>query len=94
MKHFVLLKFKSNFYNEEVYNYTKNVFYNISKLDNIENVQVFKNCNERDSNVDIMVEMKVKDKDALAFYLQHDLHRDFVNRVDNHLALKITFDCE
>lgn len=94
MKHYVLLKFKPNYYNDDVLNYTKCVFNNIGKLENIENINVYKNCIDRDSNMDIMIEMEVKSKDMLSLYLQHKLHIDFVNTVDSQLISRVSFDCE
>lgn len=94
MIHYVLLKFEANYYNDDILNYTKSVFDNIGKIANIYDVRVHANCMDRNTNMDIMIEMRVNNKDDLTFYLQHDLHRAFVNTVDSHVVLRVTFDCE
>lgn len=93
MKHYVLLKFKPDYYNEEILNYTKDVFNKIRNIENIEDVYVHSNCIERDSNMDIMIEMNVKNKDALIHYINHELHRDFAKTVNEILVSKVSFDC-
>ncbi|HOE56433.1 MAG TPA: Dabb family protein [Bacillota bacterium] len=95
MKHYVLLKFDPNYYCEDVFNYARKVFSDISNtLEDIQNVNIYKNCVNRDSNMDIMIEMDFKNKNALTSYLEHDLHKDFVDVVDKHLILRVSFDCE
>jgi len=93
MKHYVLLKFKPNYYNKDVLDFTKNIFYKIKdSLDGILNVKVFNNCVERNSNMDIMIEMELKDEDVLVEYLKHELHMKFVSVVNEHLVIKVSFD--
>jgi len=95
MKHCVLFKFKPDYYNEDVLKYTKEVFSNIGKkLDGITGVNVYSNCVDRDSNMDLMVEMELENKDMLALYLNDELHKDFVNKTDEHLILRVSIDYE
>ena len=94
MIHYVLLKFERNFYNDELLNYTKEVFYNIGRLENVKYVKVHSNCIERNSNMDVMVEIELDNKEALSDYLLNDLHRDFVEYTDKHVVLRVTFDCD
>ncbi len=94
MKHYVLLKFKPGYFNDEILAYTKSVFGKIGRLDDIEVVKVCSNCIDRDLNMDIMIEMKVSDEKSLESYLNHELHISFVNTVNNHLISKVSFDCE
>lgn len=95
MKHYVLLKFDQKFFSEEILKYTKEVFQNIEKqVESIKSINVFINCIERDTNMDIMIEMDLKNKEALNIYLNHELHKGFVNVVDEYLVSKVSFDCE
>lgn len=94
MRHYVLLKFKPEYFNDEILNYTRAVFDSIGKLKDIEVVRVCRNCIDRDSNMDIMIEMKVSDEKALKSYLNHELHISFANTVNDHLVSKVSFDCE
>lgn len=94
MRHYVLLKFKPGCFNDELFNYIKNTFDDIDKLDDIKVVKVHKNCVERDSNMDIMIEMEVRDEKALKMYLNHELHISFANRINDYLLSKASFDSE
>lgn len=94
MRHYVLLKFKPEYFNDEILNYTRTVFDNINKLKDIEVIRVCRNCIDRDSNMDIMIEMKVSDEKALKSYLNHELHISFANTVNDYLVSKVSFDCE
>lgn len=95
MKHCVLFKFEPGYYNEDVLNYTKEVFCSIAeRLDGIVSLNVYSNCVVRDSNMDMMVEMELENKDALASYLNDNLHKAFVNKTDNHLVSRVSFDYE
>ena len=94
MQHCVLLKFEPGYFNNEILNYTKIVFGNIGKLEGIEVVNVYENCIVRDSNMDIMIEMKVRDESALRAYLDNELHIAFANKVAAHLVSKVSFDYE
>lgn len=94
MKHYILLKFKSNYLDEEIFSYIEKVFDDISALKNVEHVEIKKNCIQGHSNMDVMIEMIIKNEETLKFYLDHDLHRNFVRTVSEHVLLKIAFDCE
>ncbi|MGI6143208.1 MAG: Dabb family protein [bacterium] len=95
MTHYVLLKFQPNYLNKDIFEYINNTFQRIKEqIQNIENVNVYMNCVERDSNMDIMIEMDLADEDTLYTYLEHELHRAFVSVVDEHVVLKVSFDCE
>lgn len=95
MKHCVLFKFKPDYYNEDLLKYTKEVFSNIGKrLDGIADVNVYSNCIARDSNMDLMVEMELDNKDVLALYLNDELHKAFVDKTNEHLILRVSFDYE
>lgn len=93
MRHYVLLKFKQGYFNDEIFNYTKTVFDSIGKLKDIRVVRVCRNCIDRDSNMDIMIEMEVNDEKALKSYLNHELHIAFANLVNDHLKSRVSFDC-
>lgn len=95
MKHYVLFKFKSGYYNENIFEYTKEVFDSIKeKVDGIKSVNVYRNCVARDSNMDMMIEMELENRDMLALYLNDELHKAFVDRTDDHLVLRVSFDYE
>ncbi len=93
MKHYVMLKFRPGFYNEEILGYTKEIFSEIEKqILNVKNVSVFSNCIERDANMDMMIEMDVENEETLQAYLSHELHKEFVNTTDKHVVLRVSFD--
>ena len=93
MRHYVLLKFEPNYYNKDVVDFTKNTFNKIKdSLDGIFNVKVLRNCIERDSNMDIMIEMELKDEESLTAYLEHELHLKYASVIDKHIVSKVSFD--
>lgn len=95
MKHCVLFKFKSDYYNENIFEYTKEVFDSIrEKVDGIKSVNVYRNCIVRDSNMDMMIEMELENREILALYLNDELHKAFVDRTNEHLTLRVSFDYE
>lgn len=95
MKHIVLLKFIPNYYCEDVFKHTQDVFSRIAeKVDAIVYADVYSNCVVRDTNMDLMVEIKLKNKEALESYLNDDLHIAFAKSTENYLALRVSFDYE
>lgn len=93
MKHLVLLKFKESCNKENVLDYSRDTFSKIlESLEGISNVRIFSNCFVRDSNMDIMIEMKLKDEKVLIEYLKHELHLKFANTLIDHLISKVSFD--
>lgn len=94
MRHYVLIKFKEGCFTENLFKYAKDVYKKIGNLEYIEDVHVHSNCVERDSNMDLMVEFKLKDEEALKKYLECDLHENFGKAVSGHILTKVSFDCE
>lgn len=94
MIHYFLLKFEPDYYGRDVLNYTKEVFNSIvNTIDDVLSAEVYGNCIERDSNMDIMVVMRFGSKEALSSYLNHQLHLEFVNTIDKHVVSRVSFDC-
>lgn len=94
MRHYVLFKFKPRCFTEDLLNYIKDAYTEIEKLENIEEANVYCNCVERDLNMDIMIELKLKDKDTLKYYLESDLHKNFAKNLDDRVLTRVSFDCE
>lgn len=95
MKHYVLFKFEPDYYDEKVLRYTKEVFCSMAKqLEGIVSLNVHSNCVVRDSNMDMMIEMELKNKGVLDLYLDNALHKAFAERTDKHLVLRVSFDYE
>lgn len=93
MRHYVLLKFEQGYLNDEIVDYIKVVFDNISEIRGIESVIVHNNCFDRESNMDIMIEMNIRDEEILKLYLNHELHIEFAKKMNDHLISKVSFDC-
>ena len=95
MKHLVLFKFVPDYYNEDVFKETKEVFKKIEeRVEDIEYVNVYSNCVVRDCNMDLMIEIKLKSKESLGAYLNDNLHRAFASKTDNFLISRVSFDYE
>lgn len=95
MKHFVLLKFEDNYFNDEVFDFTKNAFAEMEAgIENVDKIIVHRNCVVRDQNMDVMVEIDLSGEEALYTYLKHDLHQAFAKYMDAHVVNRVSFDYE
>lgn len=96
MKHYVLLKFEPDYFDEEVFHYLRTTFSRLQSVmaDEIFSCRVSKNCVERESNMDVMIELELKDPESLLKYLNHPLHRAVGERMDCHVLSRVSFDRE
>ena len=95
MKHFVLLKFEDNFFNDEVFDFTTKSFAEMeANIEDVDKITVHRNCVVRDKNMDVMVEIDLKNEETLYSYLNHDLHQTFAKFMDEHVVNRVSFDYE
>jgi len=93
MTHYLLLKFEPNYFNDKLFQYIKETYLRIKEaIENIEAVAVYKNCLDRQGNMDVMIKMDLEGEDTLNTYLEHELHKAFVKAVDEHVVLRVSFD--
>ncbi|MDD6188718.1 MAG: Dabb family protein [Clostridiales bacterium] len=96
MRHFVFMKFEPGYFDDNVYTYIRTNFSRLQAVmsEDILSCRVSKNCVERDRNMDMMIEMELKDAGSLPKYLNHPLHLAVGERMNCHVIERASFDCE
>ena len=93
MYHYLLLKFEPGFFSDEIFSLAVDTFAEIkSALPGVKDVQVYRNCSNCNSNADLLIRMELAKQEDLELYLEHPLHRSFVEQVNPHVMQKATFD--
>lgn len=93
LKHFVIFKFEDNFFTEDNYKEYCNAFEIIkSTFDGILDVKIHKNCIDRPANLDLMIEMDLKDETVLPQYLNHEEHIRMGQKYNPHVTNRVSFD--
>ena len=93
LHHYVLLRFQPDFFTDEFYRYSVDIFQQIAEaVPGIHSLSVYRNCIPRPGNYDMMVEMQLEGEQVLKDYLKSPLHADFARVCDDHLAAKTSFD--
>ncbi len=96
MRHFVFMKFEPGFFDTGVFEYIRSTFASLKAVlpEDILFCRVSRNCVERERNMDLMIEMELKDKSSLELYLLHPLHIAIGERMNSHVTERASFDCE
>lgn len=95
MTHYVLFKFKPGISIERVLHCYNNTYLKMkSQLPEVESISFHENCINRDSNMDVMITVKLKSKDGLCDYLNHPLHLQFISDTNDDIINRVSFDCE
>lgn len=96
MRHFVFMKFEPGYFDTGVYEYIRRTFARLQSVlpEEILFCRVSRNCVERERNMDLMIEMELKDRGSLDLYLQHPLHLAIGERMNSHVVERSSFDCE
>lgn len=94
MKHIVLFRFEEGFFDDAVVREAKDAFAELSSVlpDDIGQVEIRKNCVERDGNFDLAVMMELKGEASLNRYLNHPAHIALVKRWLPVLHARASFD--
>lgn len=93
LKHFVIFTFEKDFFkNEHLEEYIQG--FNIIKNDypGIIDVSIHRNCIDRPANMDLMVEMTLKDETVLSEYLNHPEHIRMGAKYNPHVTNRVSFD--
>lgn len=96
MIHMVFMKFEDGFFSHEV---TKEIAATFRTLcnelpDEIFEAAVLENCVERDTNMDLLIRMKLKNEKSLPLYLNHPAHVEIGKKINPHIINRCSFDCE
>ncbi len=95
MTHYVLFKFKEGFMGPEVLRRFEDTYAQLKELipDDIKDYRIYGNCVERDSNMDMMVKIELKEKASLQRYLQHPKHIELISSFSAKEKSRVSFDC-
>jgi hypothetical protein len=94
MTHYVLFQYTPGAPLDDIEAWAKDAFAQLTDaLDCINSAQVYRNCVERDGNAELMIKLDLTGKDALGVYLNHPLHKAFVEKTTPYVSHRTSFDC-
>ena len=96
MRHFVFMRFEKDYFDKAVFEYIEETFSRLQSVlpEEILACRVRQNCVERESNMDLMIEMELKNRQSLELYLKHPLHLAIGERMNSYITSRCSFDCE
>lgn len=96
MIHMVFMKFEEGFCSEQVIKEIADAFARLRQAlpDNIRDVEIKRNCIQRDANMDLLIRMELTNADSLPLYLSHPIHRDIGEKINPHIVNRCSFDYE
>lgn len=95
MKHYVLLKFKKDSDLDSIEKTVRDTYVSLDReLEFLHDPVVYRNTVDRDSNADIMAEIRLDSSEFLQSYLTHPLHLKMAEVLKNEVVSRISFDHE
>ncbi len=96
MIHTVMMKFQPGVWSEAILTEFCQRFAEIQAAlpQEVLKADVWPNCVVRDQNADVLVQMTVRDKEALPVYLNHPLHTGLVEKYRADIVKIVSFDRE
>lgn len=96
MRHFVSMKFEPGFFSPAVFEKISAAFRELQQAlpEDILACAVHRNVVEREQNMDLMIEMTLRDRASLEKYLPHPIHRGIGEVMNPHVVKIASFDCE
>lgn len=96
MIHMVFMKFEDGFFCDEIRDKIADTFRVLSREmpDEIFEAEVLTNCVERETNMDLLIRMSLKDEDSLPKYLHHPAHIAIGVEINPHIVNRCSFDYE
>ncbi len=93
LKHYVLFKFQAGFFNQTYLEEFQNCFSIITQdIDGVLESNVYLNAVDRTSNMDVMIEMTLKEKSVLDQYLKHPKHVQMGEKFNPYIINRVSFD--
>ena len=93
MTHYLLLKFNSTASVDYCKSIVAQAFSELKHaIPDIRGADIYYNVIARDSNMDIMVQMDLKDEATLSEYLNHKLHKELIEKIHDKIDIRVTFD--
>ena len=94
MRHIVMMKLEPGVFDEAALKDYQQTFQALQAAlpEDILAVRVIPNAVPREQNMDVMIEMKLRDADSLPRYLRHPLHVGIGERYNPHVVKIASFD--
>ncbi len=94
MTHMVFMKFEAGFFSQAVFQEIADGFCKLQEAmpQEIVSVQVLENCIARESNMDLLIHMELRDTSALEQYLRHPVHLEIGRTMNPHIVQRCSFD--
>ena len=94
MIHMVFMKFEAGFFSPAVYQKIADAFHRLQKAMPLEirSVQVRENCISREANMDLLIQMELRDASVLEQYLHHPIHQEIGREMNPHIVQRCSFD--
>ena len=93
MQHYVLLKFKPGYLSDEKIYKIKNAFAEIkATVEGVKEIQIERNCIERELNMDLMIRLLLLDETQLPIYLNHPSHVAIAADMEPYIQKRVSFD--
>ena len=93
MKHYIIVKFNSNYdYKKEIEN-IKKLFNEALKIEGVNKIDIYKSNSDRTNRHDLMIEMKLTEKGLIDFdnsWIHKKWKEDYGKFIEN----KTIFDCD
>ena len=96
MTHMVFMKFEDGFFCDEVFDRIQEAYRSLAAAlpETVTAVAVRKNCVERDTNMDLLIQVELDSKASLKTYLTHPKHRGIGEVMNPHVVNRCSFDWE
>lgn len=94
MIHLVLMKFQDNFLDDDHFSQITAAYQELKQTlpEEIYNVNIYRNIVARESNMDIMIELELKNADSLPIYLTHPIHQAISTKMNPYVINRVSFD--
>ena len=94
MTHMVFMKFETGFLNEDVVQRIGKAFDDLQEAlpEEILRHRVLRNCIDRDTNLDLLIELELRGRESLAVYLHHPIHAALGALLNPHITGRYSFD--
>ena len=96
MTHYVLMKYQPGFFDEACFQEISAAFAQLKDAlpEEILQVRIYKNCIEREFNMDIMIELELSRAESLGIYLNHPIHLAISGKINPFVINRVSFDHE
>ena len=94
LRHFVLFTYAPGFLTPEIVQELKDGFSLIkAEVPGVRDVRIETNIINRPANMDLMIEMLLKDESVLDAYLNHPEHVRLGKKMNPSITHRVSFDC-